>query len=41
MKKGLLALSPIAVFLVAYVVTSLIAGDFYKVPISVAFLIAA
>lgn len=41
MKKGLLALSPIAVFLVAYVVTSLIAGDFYKVPISVAFLITS
>lgn len=39
MKKGLLALSPIAVFLVAYVVTSIIAGDFYKMPISVAFLI--
>ena len=41
MKKGLQALSPIAVFLVAYVVTSLIAGDFYKVPISVAFLITS
>ncbi len=41
MKKGLLALSPIAVFLVAYVVTSLIAGDFYKVPISVAFLVTS
>jgi len=41
MKKGLLALSPIAVFLVVYVVTSIVAGDFYKVPISVAFLITA
>lgn len=41
MKKGLLALSPIAVFLAVYVVTSIIAGDFYKVPISVAFLITA
>lgn len=39
MKRGLLALSPIVVFLVAYVVTSIIAGDFYKMPISVAFLI--
>ncbi|MBQ7495019.1 MAG: Na+/H+ antiporter NhaC family protein [Bacteroidaceae bacterium] len=33
------SLSPIAVFLVVYVATSIIAGDFYKVPISVAFLI--
>ena len=41
MKKGLLALSPIAVFLAVYVVTSIVAGDFYKVPISVAFLITA
>ena len=41
MKKGLLALSPIAVFLAVYVVTCIIAGDFYKVPISVAFLITA
>ena len=41
MNKGLLALSPIAVFLAVYVVTSIIAGDFYKVPISVAFLITA
>ena len=41
MNKGLLALSPIAVFLAVYVVISIIAGDFYKVPISVAFLITA
>jgi len=41
MKNGLLALSPIAVFLVVYVATSIIAGDFYKVPISVAFLITS
>ncbi|MBO4801568.1 MAG: Na+/H+ antiporter NhaC family protein [Bacteroidaceae bacterium] len=41
MNKGLLALSPIAVFLAVYVVTSIIAGDFYKVPISVAFLITS
>ena len=38
--KGLVALSPMAVFLAAYVVSSLVAGDFYKVPISSAFLIA-
>lgn len=36
--SGLLALSPLAVFLGLYLVTSLIAGDFYKVPITVAFL---
>lgn len=41
MKKGILALSPIAVFLAVYVITSIIAGDFYKVPISVAFLVTA
>ncbi|WP_027455407.1 Na+/H+ antiporter NhaC family protein [Xylanibacter brevis] len=37
MKKGLLALSPLVVFITLYVVTSIIAGDFYKVPITVAF----
>lgn len=41
MKKGLLALSPIAVFLVVYVIASIIAGDFYAVPISVAFLVTS
>ena len=40
-KKGLIALSPIAVFLVVYVVASIVAGDFYKVPITVAFLITS
>ena len=40
-KKGLLALSSIAVFLAVYVVSSIIAGDFYRMPISVAFLITA
>ena len=38
MKKGLLALSPLAVFIVLYLVTSIIARDFYKVPITVAFM---
>ena len=38
MKKGLLALSPLAVFIVLYLVTSIIACDFYKVPITVAFM---
>ena len=41
MKAGMLALSPIAVFLVVYVAASIIAGDFYKVPISVAFLLTS
>ena len=38
---GLLALSPIIVFLVVYLVSSLLAGDFYKVPVSSAFLMAS
>ena len=38
MKKGLLALSPLAVFILLYLVTSIIARDFYKVPITVAFM---
>ena len=40
-KKGLLALSPLIVFVVLYLVSSIIAGDFYKVPITVAFMIAS
>lgn len=35
------ALSPLIVFLVLYLVTSIIAQDFYKVPIAVAFLISS
>ena len=38
MKKGLLALSPLMVFITLYLVTSIIAGDFYRVPITVAFM---
>ena len=30
-KKGLYALSPLLVFMVAYLATSLAAGDFYKI----------
>ena len=41
MKKGLLALSPLGVFIVMYLVTSIIAEDFYKVPITVGFLVAS
>jgi len=35
------ALIPLAVFLVTYLVVSLIAGDFYKMPISVAFVLSS
>ena len=41
MKKGLLALSPLAVFIVLYLVTSIVARDFYRVPITVAFLVSS
>ncbi len=41
MKKGLIALSPLLVFIVLYLVTSIIARDFYKVPITVAFMVAS
>ena len=41
MKKGLTALSPLMVFVVLYLVTSIVAGDFYKVPITVAFMAAS
>jgi len=41
MPRGLIALSPLAVFVVFYLVTSLIAGDFYRVPITVAFMAAS
>lgn len=37
---GILALSPLAVFLGLYVVISLIIGDFYKIPLTVALLVA-
>lgn len=38
---GLLALSPMAVFLLLYVAVSAFIGDFYKIPISVALLVAS
>lgn len=41
MRKGLLALSPLAVFVILYLVTSIIARDFYIVPITVAFLLSS
>ena len=40
-KKGLFALSPLMVFMVIYLVTSAAARDFYKVPLTVAFMIAS
>jgi Na+/H+ antiporter NhaC len=39
--SGWLALSPLIVFLCLYLVTSLIVNDFYKIPITVAFLVAS
>ena len=37
----MLALSPMLVFMVVYLVGSLLAGDFYKVPLTVAFLVSS
>lgn len=36
-----MALSPLGVFIVLYLVISIIAGDFYKVPITVAFMVSS
>ena len=41
MKKGIIALSPIVVFILFYLVTSIVAGDFYKIPITVAFMVSS
>lgn len=35
------ALSPLLVFVAIYLISSIVAGDFYKVPISVAFMLAS
>ena len=40
-RKGLLALSPLIVFLLLYLLLSLVADDFYAVPLTVAFLAAS
>ena len=40
-KKGLLALTPLLVFLGVYLVTSILIKDFYKVPVASAFLLAS
>ncbi|MBO5807149.1 MAG: Na+/H+ antiporter NhaC family protein [Bacteroidaceae bacterium] len=39
--RGLLALSPIMVLLTIYLAGSIIAGDFYRIPIAVAFMVAS
>ena len=41
MKKGIIALSPLLVFILFYLVTSIVAGDFYKIPITVAFMVSS
>ena len=40
-KSGWWSLSPLAVFLCLYLITSLLVNDFYKVPITVAFLLSS
>lgn len=39
--NGLLALSPLLVFLCVYLISSIVAQDFYRIPVSAAFLIAS
>ena len=39
--SGWAALSPLLVFLVVYLVSSLLEKDFYKIPITAAFLVAS
>ena len=39
--NGWLALSPLLVFLAVYVVSSIVARDFYKVPVAAAFIVAS
>lgn len=40
-RKGLFALSPIFFFIAFYLTTSIVTGDFYKVPITVAFMFSS
>ena len=40
-KYLLLALSPLLVFLAVYLAGCIIAGDFYKIPVAAAFMIAS
>lgn len=39
-KHGILAISPLIVFVILYFVSSIIAGDFYMMPITVAFMLS-
>lgn len=41
LRRGLLGISPVIIFLLLYLVVSLAVGDFYKMPFSVALLIAS
>ncbi len=41
LRKGLIALSPLVVFIALYLGTSLATGDFYRIPITVAFLLSS
>lgn len=40
-RRGLITLSPLLVFFLIYVVSSIVAGDFYKMPVAIAFLAAS
>lgn len=40
-RRGLWTLSPLLVFFLLYVITSVVAGDFYKMPVTVAFVVAS
>ena len=39
--KGLIAISPLLLFILIYLGGSLMLGEFYKIPVTVAFLIAS
>lgn len=39
-KQGILAISPLIVFVILYFISSIIAGDFYMMPITVAFMLS-
>ena len=41
MKRGLIALSPLLVFITFYLLTSILVHDFYKIPITVAFMVSS
>ena len=41
MKRGLIALSPLLVFITFYLLTSILVHDFYKIPITAAFMVSS